>query len=158
MHVLMPCLGNKIGKFNHKKVNDYIADKLVKTPKLYRGLTIEELLVNKFEVGKKIKFKRITSFSGEKFIAEEFACERYKTNVVIELNDAYAFDYSSHMCEILEKMIEDCDEDNDELLDKLYDDLGMVDYEREFFIPMTAEFTIKSIEFLEDRGIHLIKI
>lgn len=156
MHILMACLGNKIGKFNHKKVNDYISDKLSKSEKVFRGLTIEEVLSNKFEVGKKIKFKRITSFSKESFIADEFAVERYKTNIVVEIDDSLVFEYSKHMCEILENLIENCDDDDE--LDKLYDNLGMVDYEREVFIPVSSEFTVKDINYCNKRNVHVITL
>lgn len=155
--ILAKCLGNKIGDFDHKKVEKFIKDKMDVVDVIYRGLTIEELLSFNIVVGKSIKFNRTTSFSSEKFIAEEFCRERYKTNVLFKIENANAFDYSKYMTKVIQAAIEECEsseiEDYDNL-DKLYDNLGMVDYEKEFFIDISKKYTIKSIEKLKD--IHLV--
>ncbi|AIX12071.1 RNA polymerase ADP-ribosylase [Citrobacter phage Moon] len=160
MHILMKCLGNKINDFNHKRVNDYIKDKLEIKDVLFRGLTIEEVLSYKFEVNKRIKFKRITSFSSESHIAETFAAERYMTNVLIVLKNANIFDYSTAMIEILENLIaiEESGQTDDDKLNKLYDNLSIVDYEREFLLPISSELTVKNIYFDNKKNMHIIEM
>ncbi|WKV23024.1 RNA polymerase ADP-ribosylase [Escherichia phage BW-1] len=64
------------------------------------------------------------------------------------------------MIDILENLIaiEESGQTDDDKLNKLYDNLCMVDYEREFLLPINSELTVKSIYFDSKKNMHIIEM
>lgn len=64
------------------------------------------------------------------------------------------------MIDILENLIaiEESGQIDDDKLNKLYDNLCMVDYEREFLLPINSELIVKNIYFDSKKNMHIVEM
>ena len=142
--------GSKNLIYQEDKFNNIILNNLVETNKpLYRGISIKELMKNKFVVGETLCFDRVTSFSEDYELARGFSVEEYGTNciVVIEGNKS-VFNYTQEMGKVLADLMEICKTTNDvERYDYLYDQMKMIYEEKEWMTEKSTKFKIVDIKY-----------
>ena len=120
---------------------------------LYRGLSIKEILHTQFEIGQTIKLNRITSFSEDLKISEDYASNEYGTFCLFTIDNMVGFNYTKHMANVLKEMINleyDTNKNVADLVavtDYMSDQLSMINEEKEWMVESGREFLIKDIKY-----------
>lgn len=142
--------GSKNLIYQEDKFNDIILNNLVVTDKtLYRGISIKELMKNKFIVGEILCFDRVTSFSEDYELARGFSVEEYGTNCIVVMNGSKSvFNYTKEMGQVLADLMELCKTTNDvERYEYLYDQMKMIYEEKEWMTEKSSKFKIVDINY-----------
>lgn len=143
--------GSKNLTYNEEEFQSILEVNLEHTDKpLYRGASIKEILFNNFCVGETIKFGRITSFTEDYGLAEDFSKNEYGTNCIFSLEggSSRAFHYTKFMGSVLADVMEECKVIGDiERYEYCWDQMRMLYDEKEWMMGKNELFTVKDITF-----------
>lgn len=132
--------------FDKVAFDNIVKSNISKSPILWRGVSVKEILHNNFDIGSKICFNRLTSFTEYKQVAKDFSADEYGTHVIFKIENADAFNYSSFAIGIMEGIIEKGLVGEVEM-EYMEDQISMLKEEMEWMIESERKYLVSSIEY-----------